>query len=333
MVLESGLVDEAERIQSRRSPPEIGIPATLQDSLLARLDRLAPVRDVAQVAAAIGREFSFRLLHAVAGRDVPTLDLALARLEEAGLLFRISQTPNAQYRFKHSLVQNAAYETLLRSRRQILHARIASALCNQFPIVAETEPEVIAHHLSRGGQIRSAAEWWSKAGQRAVERSAHLEAIAHFSQAITAADASIEQPLPAPERLQLQISYAQALIATHSHAAPATVAAFARARELVAQIEEPAERFAVYYGLWAGSNIRGELPHARDIATAFLADVERQPPMPETGLAHRAIGATFWTMGALSQARDHLHRALELSIRSGIALLASGTDWTRVSER
>jgi class 3 adenylate cyclase/tetratricopeptide (TPR) repeat protein len=313
MVLESGLVGgEAERLRLQRSPPEMGIPATLQDSLMARLDRMAPVRDVAQVAAAIGREFSFQLLYAVAGRDTPTLDLALARLEEAGLLFRISPSPNARYRFKHSLVQNAAYESLLKSRRQVLHARIAAVLSNQFPTVAETEPEVIAHHLSRAGQGATAAEWWSKAGQRAVERSAHIEAIAHFANAIAVADSSDEDLLPAPARLQLQIAYAQALIAAHSHGAPVTIAAFARARELVAQIAEPAERFAVYYGLWAGSNIRGELVPAREIAAAFLADVENQPPMPETGLAYRALGTTFWTMGALPQAREHLEKALEI---------------------
>lgn len=145
-----------------------------------------------------------------------------------------------------------------------------------------------------------------------MSRSAQVEAITHFANAIALADAMQEEPLPAASRLQLQIAYAQALIAVHSHAAPVTVAAFARARELLSQIEEPAERFAVYYGLWAGSNIRGELSSAQDTAAAFLADVECQPPMPELGMAHRALGTTLWTMGALARARQHLQRAVEI---------------------
>lgn len=151
MVLESGPVtQEAER--SQLPGPGIGIPATLQDSMMARLDRMAPVRNVAQIAAAIGREFSFQLLHKLAGRDVTTLNHALARLKEAGLLLQTSPAPNAHYRFKHSLLQNAAYQTLLKSTRRVLHARIATILCNQFPIVAETEPEVIAYHFTRAGR-------------------------------------------------------------------------------------------------------------------------------------------------------------------------------------
>jgi predicted ATPase len=289
---------------------ELGIPATLQDSLMARLDRLAPVRDVAQVAAAIGREFSFRLLRAVAGRKTAALLRALASLEDSGLLFCISPRPNARYRFKHSLVQNAAYESLLRSRRVSLHARIADALREIFPTIAQTEPETIAYHLCRGGQPAAAADWWSRAGQHAQLRSAHIEAIAHFGNAVAMAETPGDISLPAAERLRLQTEYAHALVAVHSHGAPVTVAAFARARALAAEIAEPAERFAVYYGLWAGSHVRGELAPARDIATAFVAEIEHAPAMPEAGLAYRALGTTYWTMGELAQARHHLRTAL-----------------------
>ena len=182
MVLESEVLrHDGERLRLHESGPRIGIPATLQDSMMARLDRMAPVRNVAQVAAAIGREFSFQLLHKVAGRDTATLNLALARLEDA---------------------------------------RIATVLCNRFPTVAETEPEVIAHHFTCAGQNRVATEWWSKAGHRAVERSAQLEAIAHFANAIAIAGTAQDDPLPPASRLQLQIAYAQALIAVHSQAAP-----------------------------------------------------------------------------------------------------------------
>jgi tetratricopeptide (TPR) repeat protein len=313
MVLESGLViQEAERLELQGALSGIGIPATLQDSMMARLDRMAAVKHIAQIAAAIGREFSFKLLHQVSSLDPETLNTALVRLEEAGLLLQIIPPPNAHYRFKHSLLQNAAYETLLKSTRQVLHARIAAVLSEGSHIVNDTEPEVIAYHFNRAGQNRTAAEWWTRAGQRALERSAQVEAIAHFRNAIALADRLHKHPLPAASRLQLQIAYAQALIAVHSHAAPVTVAAFARARELLTQIKEPAERFAVYYGLWAGSNIRGELASAEETAAAFLADAKRQQPMPELGVAHRALGTTFWTKGALSQARGHLQRALEI---------------------
>ena len=311
MVLESSLQDdEAAQAHPQGLGFELGIPVTLQDSLMARLDRLATVRDVAQTAAAIGRDFSFQLLRAVAGRDDATLVHALARLEDSGLMFRIRPPPNARYRFKHSLVQSAAYESLLRSRRQSLHARIAKALCTQFPTVAETEPETIAYHLSRAGRPAAAANWWSKAGQHAQRRSAHVEAIAHFGNAIAIADAPAESPFPAAERLRCQMDYAHALVAAHSHGAPVTVAAFARARELAVEIAEPAERFAVYYGLWAGSHVRGELIPAREIAAAFLAEVEHEPEMPEAGLAYRALGTTYWTMGELASARGNLTTAL-----------------------
>ena len=313
MVLESGLLVEADARFRLQGPwRSISIPATLQDSLMARLDRLAPERDVAQIAATIGRDFPYDLLHAVAGCDKTTLDAALTRLEDAELLFRTSPSPHAQYRFKHSLVQNAAYETLLKSRRQALHVRIAEALRDRFPLVAETEPEMVAHHLSRGGLEASAVQWWSRAGQRALDRSAHVEAIAHYGNAIALADALGEPLLNAPERLRLQIAYGQALVAAHSHGAPVITAAFARARELVEQVEDAAERFAVYYGLWAGRHVRGDLVSARAMAAALLADAERQPPSPELGLAHRALGTTCWAAGELAQARAHLERALAL---------------------
>jgi class 3 adenylate cyclase/predicted ATPase len=310
-VRESGFRPEhAEHGRMQGFASDLGIPVTLQDSLMARLDRLAPVRDVAQTAAAIGREFSFEVLQAVAGRNTSILARALARLEDSGLLFRVSPPPNSRYRFKHSLVQTAAYETLLRSRRVFLHARIAKALSELFPTIAATEPETIAYHLSRAGQPAAAAHWWSKAGQHAQQRSAHIEAIAHYSHAIAMADTPGETPLPAAERLRLQMEYAHALVAVHSHGAPVTVAAFARARELAAEIAEPAERFAVYYGLWAGSHVRGELVPAREIAAAFVAEVEHGPVMPEAGLAYRALGTTYWTMGELALARTHLKKAL-----------------------
>ena len=168
-VLESGLlVESAGGFQLNGSLPPFAIPATLKDSLMERLDRMAPVRGVAQIGAAIGREFSFSLISAVAEIDADKLAAALAQLEEAELVFRRGTPPNAIYAFKHSLVQDTAYGSLLKSRRQRLHQRIAQTICDKFAEQAETEPEVIAHHFTEAGLIDPAIAWWDKAGRRAM---------------------------------------------------------------------------------------------------------------------------------------------------------------------
>jgi len=176
----------------------------LQDSLAARLDRLAPVKEIAQIGAAIGREFSYPLLRAVAGRDEPALRVALAQLEGAELLFRSGIPPDARYTFKHALVQDTAYETLLRSRRQILHRQIADALRGEFVVVAAAEPELVAHHLTQAGLDEPAIEWWGKAGDQALRRSAFKEAAAHLGKAVELAD---KLAATAPSRLVIGYVY------------------------------------------------------------------------------------------------------------------------------
>ena len=215
-VLESGLLVAGPQGWRLDGPlPPFAIPATLQDSLAARLDRLAPVKEIAQIGAAIGREFSYPLLRAVAGRDEPALRAALAQLEEAELLFRSGAPPDARYTFKHALVQDTAYETLLRSRRQILHRQIADALRGEFPAVAAAEPELVAHHLTQAGLDEPAIEWWGKAGDQALRRSAFKEAAAHLGKAIELADklaATAPSAAPGSNRLRLQTSLGNALI-------------------------------------------------------------------------------------------------------------------------
>jgi hypothetical protein len=189
--------------------PPFAIPATLQDSLAARLDRLAPVKEIAQIGAAIGREFSYPLLRAVAGRDEPALRAALAQLEDAELLFRSGAPPDARYTFKHALVQDTAYETLLRSRRQILHRQIADALRGEFPAVVAAEPELVAHHLTQAGLDEPAIEWWGKAGDQALRRSAFKEAAAHLGKAIEWPTNS-PRGRPAPRRASTGCVYRRA---------------------------------------------------------------------------------------------------------------------------
>jgi class 3 adenylate cyclase len=240
-VLEGGLLVAEPHGWHLDGPlPPFAIPATLQDSLAARLDRLTPVKEIAQIGAAIGREFSYPLLRAVAGRGEPALRAALAQLEEAELLFRSGTPPDARYTFKLALVQDSAYETLLRSRRQILHRQIPDALRDEFPAVAAAEPELVAHHLTQAGLDEPAIEWWGKAGDQASRRSAFKEATAHLGKAIELADrlaGTAPSAALGSSRLRLQTGLGNALIWAKGYQAPETSAAFARARELASRTE------------------------------------------------------------------------------------------------
>jgi predicted ATPase len=181
-VLESGLLaDAGDRYQLSGPLPPLAIPATLHDSLLARLDRLAPVKEIAQIGAVIGREFSHELLAAVADGTETDLGAALDQLVSSELVFCRGSPPDASYRFKHALVQDAAYGTLLKSRRQHLHARIAHVLETRFPEVGDNEPEVLARHLTEAGLSQQAIGYWQRAGQQALARSATTEAVAHLN--------------------------------------------------------------------------------------------------------------------------------------------------------
>jgi class 3 adenylate cyclase/predicted ATPase len=313
-VLEAGiLVEEADRYRLEGPLPALAIPATLHDSLMARLDRLAPVKEIAQIGAAIGREFSFPLLSAVVARDEGALKLALTQLEEAELVFRHGEPPEAVYSFKHALVQDAAYESLLKGRRQVLHRRIAEVLCDRFPASAEKEPAVVAHHFTHAGLTDAAVEWHGKAGDQAIRRSAYVEAIAHLGKAISLAEGLTDEPAHRLLRLRLQIAYGNALIATRGHAAPEATAAFARAQEIAARIDDVTERFPAYFGIWASTYVRGELALFQDVADTFLRDADSQPGSPEAGIAHRVFGSTCWYQGDFARARAHLEQAVAAS--------------------
>jgi class 3 adenylate cyclase/predicted ATPase len=314
-VLEGGLLVAGPRGWRLDGPlPPFAIPATLQDSLAARLDRLAPVKEIAQIGAAIGREFSYPLLRAVAHRDEPALRAALAQLEEAELLFRTGAPPDARYTFKHALVQDTAYETLLRSRRQILHRQIADALRGEFPAVAAPEPELVAHHLTQAGLDEPAIEWWGKAGDQALRRSAFKEAAAHLGKAIELADklaATAPSAASGIDRLRLQTSLGNALIWAKGQDAPETSAAFARALELASRVEAASERFSAYYGLWVGHLNRCEPAPMREMAELFLREATARPDCPEAVVAHRISGQTCWYFGDFAGSHQHFQKAIE----------------------
>jgi predicted ATPase len=290
------------------------IPPTLQQSLAARLDRLGPAREVAMIGAVLGRGFSFSLLRAVAGLDEAPLHQALDKLAEADILLVEGLPPNTDYRFKHALIQDAAYENLLKSRRQALHRRAAETVRDEFPDRADAEPEVLAHHFTQAGLTDAAIEYWGKAGDQALRRSAFQEAIAHLGKAIEMADKAGggQTAGVSGQRQHLHVAYGNALIATRGYGAPETGEAFARARESAASDQDAPERLAVDYGLWAASFVRGELPSMRTHAAAFLRDVEARPDSPEASVAHRTAGITQWFAGEHNEAREHLERALAL---------------------
>ncbi len=314
MVLESGLlVEDTGRYRLGSPLPPLAIPATLQDSLMARLDRLAPVKEVAQIGAAIGRDFSYALLRCVAGRDDRALNAALAQLEEAELLLRRGTPPEASYTFKHALVQEAAYESLLKSRRQLLHCHIGDVLRDQFPVIAENEPEVVAYHFTEAGLSEVALDWWRKAGEQALRRSAYSEAIAHLGKAVAMANKLPDGTMELVNRLHLQIEYGRALRGSLGHSAPETVAAWTRAREFAADIHDPVELAPIHSGLFNASLTHGEIAPMRELADAIMSTANRRPDSPVAAIvAHYASGVTCWFGGDYLNAKVHLERALAI---------------------
>ena len=242
------------------------IPPTLQQSLAARLDRLGEAREIAQIGAVLGRDFSFTLLRAAAAIDDRRLQSALNRLAAADLLMVEGAPPKATYRFKHALIQDAAYDSLLKSRRQALHRRAAEILRDDEERSA-AEPELIARHFTEAGLDDLAVEWWGKAGDQALRRSAFQEAIAHLGKAIAMADKAEAASTPhgtrdavaASQRLKLQTDYARAVMYSRGFIADETKAAFARAAELAAEAGDFSEHFAAAHGLWTFALVRGEL--------------------------------------------------------------------------
>jgi class 3 adenylate cyclase/predicted ATPase len=306
------------------------IPPTLQQSLAARLDRLGEAREVAQIGAVLGRDFSYDLLRAVAnplGRvDEPAvhrfsiaavddcgLQSVLDRLVDADLLFVNTGGAQATYRFKHALIQDAAYESLLKSRRQALHRRAGEILRDK-PESAAAEPEAVAHHFTEAGLDDLAIEWWGKAGDQALRRSAFQEAIAHLGKAIAMADKAPEGALTATvsARLKLQTNFGRAVMWSKGFASEETQAAYARARELAAKVDDPAERFATYYGQWANTSMRSGFAAAQNISQIFLNEAASRALAPEIATAHRMIGLTRHSEGDFVNAKGHLDEALQV---------------------
>ena len=318
-VLEAGSESAAEHAASTVPSPGLAVPASLHASLMARLDRLGSAKEVTQVGAVIGREFSHALLAAVMRKPEAELNSALERLIAAGLLFRQGVAPHAIYLFKHALVQDAAYGTLLRDPRRSLHARIAATVESDFPEIAENQPEVLARHCTEAGLIEKAAGLWGKAGLRSLERSALVEAAEQLTQALTLIATLPASPALRRQEIKLQVALITPSIHVKGYAAPETKAAVERARLLIEQAEalgEPPEDplllFSVLNGFWLANYVAGNGDAICDIANQFLALAEKQGAVVPLMLGHRMMGTSLLHVGCLTQARAHLDRAIAL---------------------
>ena len=318
-VLEAESEGAAEHVVTAVPSPALAVPSSLHASLMARLDRLGPAKELAQIGAAIGREFSHALLAAVVRKPEGELESALDRLIAAGLLFRQGIPPHATYLFKHALVQDAAYGTLLREPRRALHARIAETLESHFAKTADSQPELLARHCTEAGLIEKAAGWWGKAGQRSLARSALVEAAEQLTRAL----GQIATLPPSAElrraEIRLQVALINPLLHVKGYAAPESKAAVERARLLIERAEalgEPSEDplllFSVLYGSWVASFIAFNGDVMRELATRFLELAKKQGATVPIMIGHRLMGTTLTATGDIAKARAHHDQGIAL---------------------
>ena len=318
-VLEAESEGEARHTVAAVPSPALAVPASLHASLMARLDRLGPAKEVAQIGAAIGREFSHELLRAVAGKPEAELASALERLIAAGLLFRQGVPPHATYLFKHALVQDAAYSTMLREPRRALHARIAETIESSFAEVAENQPELLARHFTEAGLVERAASLWGKAGQRSLARSALVEATAQFNRALAQIAVLPATPALRREQIKLQVALIHTLYHVKGAAAPETIAAVERARLVIEQAEaigeapeDPLLLFSVLYGFWVASLVAFNGDAVSELATQFLAVAEKKRATGMRMLGHRLRGMSLLFTGVIAEGRVNFDQAMAL---------------------
>jgi len=321
-VLESNFLSEKDgRYVFSGSLRQLTIPATLTDSLMARLDRMASFKEVAQIGATIGREFSYELLRAVAETPADQLNVALSHLEHAGLIIRRGHPPEASYTFKHALVQDAAHSSLLHSDKKNLHARIAAVIAEIYPERAEREPELLAHHLTEAGQSKPAVDFWLKAGKRAATTRANLEAIAHLRRGLEVLKGDPGIPHRDGVELALRLGLGIPLIAAKGYAVQDVEKNYLRALELGEKLDDKQKLFEATRGLWVCYFIRADLVRAHELGAQLLKLAERThqnetaDQSQKTGYlieAHRALGQTMFWGGRFVASRVHLERGIGL---------------------
>jgi predicted ATPase len=301
---------------------------------MARLDRLAPVKDVAQLGAVLGREFAYELLRAVTPLDETTLQHGLAQLAEAELLYQHGIPPQATYFFKHALIRDAAYESLLRSTRQQYYQRIAQVLEAQFPETTEAQPELLVHHFMHAGCNEQAVDYWYKAGQRASARSAYREAISHLQKGVEVLTTLAETPDRAQYELRFSLALGPSLMAIHGYAAPEVAYYHRYTRELCQRIGDPAQYYTMLNGLLSLHLVRAELPTARELAEQLLSLAQGDMQPFRLVNAHRMVGNLCVHLGEFQAARAHLEQGTTVAtshLAQHAVLLDSGSQDPRVS--
>ncbi len=311
MLLESGLLkEEAGQYVLTGKLPRDAIPATLQDLLMARLDRLGDAKEVAQLGATLGREFTHELLLAVTTLDPPTLDEELGRLLDAELIFKKGRPPQQSYIFKHALIQDAAYNSLLKSKRQQHHQRIAEVLEAQFSETAATTPELLAQHFTEANLPERGVPYWERAGLLCRDRSANAEAIGHFTRGLKLLESFDDSPDKDKQELRLQIPLGTAYLSAKGYAAPEGGPVFERARALAERIGEKPQLFAVMWGDWAWHVVRGDFRLCMELAAEAMQLAEQ---LHDPGLTMEALflpGLTLLYRGDFAGAREHCERAI-----------------------
>ncbi len=310
-VLELGLLRPSDDGYEIAGPlPPLAIPANLHDSLMARLDRLATVKELAQIGAVIGREFPHELLAAVADRPEEQLKTNLDQLVASELVFRRGTPPEATYSFKHALVQDAAYGTLLKSRRRQLHARIAEVLEKQFPETADAQPELLAHHYSQAGLVERSAKNWERAGQNAVGRFAMAEAVAHLTSALEQIASMPDAQDRSRTELRLQLLLGGALLATRGWASVEMGKAYDRARQLSRQVGDSFQLLPALWGMFIFHHNSGEIRAGYKVANELLELAEKQREPVFRSSAHRCVGVSLLFQARFDLARSHFNRFL-----------------------
>jgi class 3 adenylate cyclase/predicted ATPase len=312
-LLESGQLNEiADHYELTEPFSIVTIPATLQDSLMARLDRLMTAKVIAQLGAVMGRQFPYALLQAVSQLDTATLQRELGRLVEAELVYQRALPPQATYTFKHALFQDIAYQSLLKSTRQHYHQRIAQVLETQFTEIVEAEPELLAHHYTEAGLPEKAVGYWQKAGQRASERSAHVEAMAHFTKGLESLPMLPESPHRVQREIDLLIVLGASLLATRGFAAPEVGETYTRARHLCQHLEDPHRLFSVLRGLYVYYFARAEYQTAHALGEQLLTLAQHVQDAAMLLAAHRAVGTTLFSLGEIALAHTHYTQGIAL---------------------
>ena len=322
-ILESGELKEAgDHYDYVGQARAVTIPATLRDSLMARLDRFMPVKEIAQIGAAIGREFSYELIAAVAPMPLGQLDNSLARLCSSGLAFRRGTPPDAVYIFKHALVQDAAYDSLLKTRRRELHDKIARVIEQRFPNIETTEPALLAYHFTEADLPEHAVRYWLKAGQQALGLSGMVEAAALLTNGLSVLAKVPDSRSRQEHELELQIGLGQAIIATQGYAAPAVNQAFARARELCKRLSCDHKLLPILYGQWAYYSV-ADLIQAHELAAEIQHFSEVQDNAVVRVMSCRASGLTRLMRGDFPVALAYLEQGLSLYDTRQLNLYAS----------